>query len=255
MNNLRDIYTNVFENIQKFYSSAHYNNEHGKLNIPISTIFDHEPYKSKWSSELYPKILNTIIDPSVNTNIALYIGNFNNLDGIIDIETDNQKQTYIPIYITFSMKNTPINEYYVINQKGYINSEKVNFIINILTHKFEGSNTVNISNSVRAHEYFYRQFNYKEFSIDIFNHIYQPRFQLIRHPENIKSITDTYLIDLSSMGSIFINDPVNKRLLGLPKINIDGINKPMPDVFKILQDQGVNYRKVILSGSHNPFIK
>ena len=260
MNNLRDIYTNVLDNIYKFYSKV-YNNPKGKIYIPsFVSIFDSNKYIQNWNT-----YKNLIIDSIMlyDVNFAFHIGNIsvNNNDLII-----KPSQNVIPVYILFSHKNEPVNTYKLINGKkndkidnNKIDNNKINFIINILTHKYEGSNTINISSSIRASEYFYRQFTYKEFSIDIFNHVYQPKFQLITDSKVINDITNKYLIDLSSMGSIFLNDPVNKRLFGLPKINIGNnnvmIKKLIPDIYKILQDQGVNYRKVIASNSHNPFTK
>ena len=110
-----------------------------------------------------------------------------------------------------------------------------------------------LSNGIN--ENFYRELSYMEMSVDIFNHTYQPTFQLINREEFIDGILKKYNIELQCMGSMFINDPVNKRLCGLPKINTTDIQKNYPDVFRILQDQGVNYRKIINSGVHNPFSK
>ena len=72
MNNLRDIYTNVLDNIYKFYSKV-YNNPSGKIYIPsFTSIFDSNNYIQKWD-----KYKNQIIDiiMSNNVNFAFHIAN------------------------------------------------------------------------------------------------------------------------------------------------------------------------------------
>lgn len=258
MNNLRDIYNNVLDNIMNFYSSK-YNKLSGKLHISsFAKYLDQKQYANNWE-HLKSEIINKVLLTPDKRNYAFHIGHIVTNDKEIIIKP---VQDIIPVYILFSSDNKPINEFHVLNNRennSRINTNQVVFVLNIITHKYEGTNTLNITKDMIAPEYFYRQFTYKEFSVDIFNHIYQPKFMLIRNSDKINEITDKYLIDLTSMGSIFINDPVNKRLLGLPKININNglfsIKKTTPDVFMILQDQGVNYRKVIASTSHNPFTK
>lgn len=254
MNNLKDIYNNVLDNIMNFY--LNYNELSGKLYISSFRTYLKQ-YKESWEQHK-SSIIEALLKPN-KINFAFHIGYIVTNDKEITIKP---VQDIIPVYILFSSDNKPINEFHVLNNSennSRINTNQVIFFINIITHKYEGPNTLNITKDMIAPEYFYRQFTYKEFSVDIFNHIYQPKFMLIRNSDKINEITDKYLIDLTSMGSIFMNDPVNKRLLGLPKININNglfsIKKTTPDVFMILQDQGVNYRKVIASTSHNPFTK
>lgn len=257
MNNTRDIYNNILDNLAKFYGPRSLNiigkfkTSKSKENDPIfSSIFSAPAYQgADWT-----KAKNIIIENIMNgRNVILTIGSLINIEGIT-IETNNKPQTTIPIYVMFVSNVAKAFSEYTKNTKADINLSMVNFVIAISTHLIDG-NMNNVKEQVRASDYFFRQFDYKEFSIDIFNHVYQPRYELIRNPDTIKEITDKYLIDLSSMGSIFMNDPVNKRLLGLPKINIKGIRKDVPDVYRIFQDQGINYRKVISSGTHNPFVK
>lgn len=262
MNNLKDIYNNVLDNIHKFYGHAFYNqvNGTGKVYTPINNVFfETANYVNMDWEELKNGIIQNYILSENASNFGLYLGAIIN-KGITIQDSDGNPQNNIPVYVLFTFKNTDIDTYTIVNYEN-INLKKVNFIINIITHVFQqtvSSVNVNIDGIIkyiRAPQYFYRSFTYKEFSIDIFNHIYQPRFQLIDDPVKIKEITNKYLMDLSSMGSIFVNDPVNKRLLGLPKINENLIRKDYPDVYRIFQEQGVNYRKVITSGSHNPFSK
>ena len=186
-------------------------------------------------------------------NIGMAIGAFRNIEGI-SITTNDKPQPDIGLFVLFVNSNEDISKFKIINEVTFVPTQ-VNFVIAITTHLFEGSNISTLKNSIRAPDYFFNQFTYKEFSINIFDHIYQPRYEVIRNPDEVREITDKYLIDLSSMGSIFLNDPVNKRLLGLPKIKADGIVKNTPDVYRIFQEQGINYRKVIASGMHNPFTK
>lgn len=262
MNNLEDIYNNVLENIHKFYGHEFYNRVNGKLQIPISNVFfESASYKNVNWENLKNDIIKQLILSDNADNFGLYLGSIRNQGITIKDDNGNIQET-IPVYVLFTFKNNPINTFIIKNSSNtHIDTTKVNFIINIITHVFQqnvSSVNVNIDaiiKNMRAPEYFYRPFTYKEFSVDIFNHIYQPRFQLIDDPTKIKEITNKYLMDLSSMGSIFINDPVNKRLLGLPKINKDNIRKDYPDIYRIYQEQGINYRKVIASGSHNPFSK
>lgn len=257
MNNTRDIYNNILDNIAKFYGPHSPNiigspkTANSKANDPIfSSIFSASAYQGdNWTNAK-----NTIIKNIMNgRNVILSIGSFINIEGIT-IQTNGASQTIIPVYVMFVSNVAKAFSDYTKNTRDDINLNMVNFVIAISTHLNDG-NMNNVKEQVRASDYFFRQFDYKEFSIDIFNHIYQPRYELIRNPDTIKEITDKYLIDLSSMGSIFMNDPVNKRLLGLPKINVKGIRKDVPDVYRIFQDQGINYRKVISSGTHNPFAK
>lgn len=251
MNKLEDIYNNVFENIKKFYSKE-YNNAKGKFIIPITSIFDQ--YPKNYDGEEWIKNKNKIISSIMKddkTNYGLYIGTY----AVKDMTFNGNELNQIPVYILFTKINTEVNQYKILNIQSGIDQNIPCFIINIITHHFKDSNTSTISKSVLASEYFYRQFTYNEFSIDIFNHVWQPKFQLLNDEKSINDVTQKYLMDLSCMGSMFHNDPVNKRLLGLPKINTLGIVKKIPDVYRIFQHQGVNYRKVIASNSHNPFTK
>lgn len=258
MNNTRDIYNNILDNLVKFYGPRS-TNIIGKPRT--STTGANDPFlysiftSSAYQGENWKNAKNAIIQQIMKgNNILMSIGSFINIEGIT-ITTNGKQQTIIPIYVIFISSNDDISKFIHINTRTAIDTNMVNFVIGITTHKFEGSNINAVKENIRASDYFFHQFNYKEFSIDIFNHVYQPRYELIRNAASIKQITDKYLIDLSSMGSIFMNDPVNKRLLGLPKISMEGIQKDIPDIYRIFQDQGINYRKVIASGTHNPFTK
>ena len=257
MNNTRDIYNNILDNLAKFYGPRSLNiigrpkTAKSTANNPIfSSVFSSLDYQGEKWTKAKETIIKNIMD---GRNVILTIGYFINVEGIT-IETNGKPQTNIPIYVMFVNNVAKAFSEYTKNTRDGIDLSMVNFVIAISTHQIDG-NMNNVKEQVRASDYFFRQFDYKEFSIDIFNHIYQPRYELIRNPDIIKEITDKYLIDLSSMGSIFMNDPVNKRLLGLPKINVKGIRKDVPDIYRIFQDQGINYRKVISSGTHNPFAK
>lgn len=257
MNNTRDIYNNILDNLVKFYG-PHSLNVIGRPRTAKSTaddpIFSSIFSSPEYQGEKWTKAKNVIIKNIMDgKNVVLSIGSFINIEGI-KIETNGGFQTNIPVYVMFVNDAAKAFSEYSKNTKAGIDLNMVNFVIGISTHQIDGNMNI-VKEQVRASDYFFRQFDYKEFSIDIFNHIYQPRYELIRNPDTIKKITDKYLIDLSSMGSIFMNDPVNKRLLGLPKFNIKGISKDVPDVYRIFQDQGINYRKVISSGTHNPFVK
>ena len=265
MNNLRDIYNNIFTNIEDIYI---YSNAKVMIQGYVPVIGIKANQIDKWNDFKSFTINNYLINQKMN--FGLHVGNvYIDKQNITDIEhgsnptlfniqnINNKEYIEIPVYIVFTTivknnKNEDINYTILNNNNNPIDTSKLAFVINIVTHhvssftnKFE----------ILAHEYFYRQFDYKQFSVNIFDHIYQPSFRLITSKEEISKIHDKYLIDFSSMGSIFINDPVNKYMFGLPKFNIDGLKKDFPDVYAIHQDQGINYRKVIANGSHNPFKK
>lgn len=252
MNNTAEIYNNILDNLVSFYGPTPSNNlisRKKQINGPrFDTVFT-KGVLSNW-----PQVKKGIIDSIMaGHNIGIAVGIFNNIEGI-DIITNNKPQSYISLFVLFVSSNEDVSKFTIVNGVQFI-PDDVNFVIAITTHAFEGTNIAALKGSIRASDYFFNQFTYKEFSVNIFNHIYQPRYEVIRNPDEVKEITDKYLIDLSSMGSIFLNDPVNKRLLGLPKIKTDGIVKNTPDVYRIFQEQGINYRKVIASGMHNPFTK
>lgn len=254
MNNTAEIYNNILDNLALYYGPTPKNNlisRKKQINGPsFNTAFTQNVLSPQNWSQLKSAIINSIM---AGNNIGMAIGAFRNIEGI-SITTNDVPQSDISLFVLFVSSNEDISKFNIINKVTFIPTA-VNFVIAITTHAFEGTNISTLKNSIRASDYFFNQFTYKEFSIDIFNHIYQPRYEVIRNPNEVKEITDKYLIDLSSMGSIFMNDPVNKRLLGLPKIKADGIVKNTPDVYRIFQEQGINYRKVIASGMHNPFTK
>lgn len=268
MNNLREIYNNILTNIEDIYLKPN-----SKINTPF--IGNSNLLKSLSINEYRNAIIDAILNNTDQYYIMLIglipimskyvnvtdvdVKDLNNIGGLsIKVNDQNYKnfEYYnsnnnsffcIPVYVVFMKSNV---DNIVFNNKNI--NEKLCFVINIICHSCTSS--ANSKFKIKAHELFFRQFDYKQFSVNIFNHIYQPSFELITDSEYIKNeIHNKYLIDYSSMGSIFSNDPVNKYLFGLPKFDIDGIKKDHPDVYKILQDQGVNYRKVISSKSHNPF--
>lgn len=273
MNNLSDIYNNIFTNIEDIYIKR----DNPKVIIQgyYRSVFDIDDNWKKFKNYFINILLNNT-DDNCGMHIGyVYIDNENityvdkekkdvdKFDTRVFYDKNNNSREYIviPVYIVFTTTNNKTNKdkdninYTILNKdpnNNNIDTSKLAFVINIVTHhvssftnKFE----------ILAHEYFYRQFDFKQFSVNIFDHIYQPSFRLITSKEEISNIHDKYLIDFSSMGSIFINDPVNKYMFGLPKFNIDGLKKDFPDVYAIHQDQGINYRKVIANGSHNPFKK
>ena len=253
MNNTAEIYNNILDNLARFYGPTSINNliSHKKQsNARFNTALTKNVLEPQKWSNTKSAIISSIMS---GNNIGMAIGVFKNIEGIT-ITTNDKPQPDIGLFVLFVNSNEDISKFKIINEVTFVPTQ-VNFVIAITTHAFEGSNISTLKNSIRAPDYFFNQFTYKEFSINIFDHIYQPRYEVIRNPEEIEEITDKYLIDLSSMGSIFLNDPVNKRLLGLPKIKVDGIVKNTPDVYRIFQEQGINYRKVIAGGMHNPFTK
>ena len=254
MNNTVEIYNNILENLALFYGPSQKNNLISRKNQANGARFKTALTKTVLEPQNWYNTKSSIISNIMSgNNIGMAIGMFKNIEGI-NITTNDKQQTDVNLFVLFVNSNEDISKFRIINDVKYI-PEQVNFVIAITTHAFEGSNISTLKNSIRAPDYFFNQFTYKEFSINIFNHIYQPQYEVIRNPNEVKEITEKYLIDLSSMGSIFLNDPVNKRLLGLPKIKVDGIIKETPDVYRIYQEQGINYRKVIASGMHNPFNK
>lgn len=253
MNNTAEIYNNILDNLALYYGPTPKNNliSRKKQNTAsFKTALTQKVLSPQNWSQYKSAIINSIM---AGNNIGMAIGAFINIEGI-SITTNDKPQPDIGLFVLFVNSNEDISKFKIINEVTFVPTQ-VNFVIAITTHAFEGSNISTLKNSIRAPDYFFNQFTYKEFSVNIFDHIYQPRYEVIRNPEEIEEITDKYLIDLSSMGSIFLNDPVNKRLLGLPKIKTDGIVKNTPDVYRIFQEQGINYRKVIASGMHNPFTK
>lgn len=268
MNNLRDIYNNIFTNIEDIYI---YDNAKVIIQkyVPVYRIDDTNIDRwNDWWNDQKSAIINNYLLKNEYGNFGLQVGNvYIDKQNITDTEHGsnptlfniyNDKYIEIPVYIVFTTiaknnKNENINYTILNNENKPIDTSKLAFVINIVTHHIISSFTNKFE--ILAHEYFYRQFDYKQFSINIFDHIYQPSFRLITSKEEISKIHDKYLIDFSSMGSIFINDPVNKYMFGLPKFNVDGLKKDFPDVYAIHQDQGINYRKVIANGSHNPFKK
>lgn len=253
MNNTAEIYNNILDNLALYYGPTPKNNliSRKKQNTAsFKTALTQKVLSPQNWSQYKSAIINSIM---AGNNIGMAIGAFINIEGI-NITTNDKPQPDIGLFVLFVNSNEDISKFKIINEVTFVPTQ-VNFVIAITTHAFEGSNISTLKNSIRAPDYFFNQFTYKEFSVNIFDHIYQPRYEVIRNPDEVREITDKYLIDLSSMGSIFLNDPVNKRLLGLPKIKADGIVKNTPDVYRIFQEQGINYRKVIASGMHNPFTK
>lgn len=253
MNNTAEIYNNILDNLAHFYGPSSINNLISRKKQNTAS-FNTALTKDVLAPQKWSNTKNAIINSIMSgNNIGMVIGVFKNIEGI-KITTNDKPQTDVNLFVLFVNSNEDVSKFKIINNVTFVPTQ-VNFVIAITTHAFEGSNISTLKNSIRASDYFFNQFTYKEFSINIFDHIYQPQYEVIRNPDEVKEITAKYLIDLSSMGSIFLNDPVNKRLLGLPKINVDGIVKDTPDVYRIFQEQGINYRKVIASGMHNPFTK
>lgn len=256
MNNLEDIYTNIFVNIENYY----YNYlKQRKIQIPfIPTInFNEDNNWKAWKKS----IINCLCNGTCTKNIVQQIGYMEYLDGI---KFEDVTYYYIPVYIAFSNKNEEIiksippqqfNQKTIqYNGKEYNRAPPtISFFINIITHNLVKPNSSTLS--VGITDTFYRELSYMEMSVDIFNHIYQPNFEIINNSNKINDILTKYNIELQCMGSMFSNDPVNKRLCGLPKIITRNIVKEYPDIYRVLQNQGVNYRKVINSGTHNPFTK
>lgn len=245
MNNLREIYNNIFDNIKKFY---HTYIIEGKLYIPITTLFNNPTLD--WD-QVKENMINRIF--SSNQNFGFLLGVMEYPD---KITYNGAEYNYIPVYICFSSDNTDsLLRCQMLSPHPTDNGcapKEISFYLNIITHKYNKSNTQKLSQDINDN--FYRECSYKEMSVDIFNHIYQPKFELINNKKTIDEIINKYNMDLVCMGSIFNTDPVNKRLFGLPKINTQNLKKNTPDVYRIYEDQGINYRKVI-SGSHNPFTK
>lgn len=253
MNNTVEIYNNILNNLALFYGPTPKNHLVSRKK-PDDPSFATALTKAELAPQKWSNTKSTIIGNIMSgNNIGMAIGVFKNIEGI-SITTNDKPQTDVNLFVLFVNSNDDVSKFKIVNNVTFV-PDQVNFVIAITTHAFEGSNISTLKNSIRASDYFFNQFTYKEFSINIFNHIYQPQYEVIRNPDEVEEITDKYLIDLSSMGSIFLNDPVNKRLLGLPKIKADGIVKNTPDVYRIFQEQGVNYRKVIAGGMHNPFTK
>lgn len=251
MNNLKDIYTNIFTNIENYYTN--YLND--KITIPFTPSVD---FKSEQWKNYREQVIRHLSNGTLRNNIVQQIGYMHYNDGI---KYQNKTYNYIPVYIAFTVENKSILSYakYPGNRVKYRNEEfepaplSISFFINIITHIIPKTNSITLSAGIN--DIFYRELTYMEMSVDIFNHIYQPHFQLINTKDKIDDILNKYNIELPCMGSMFSNDPVNKRLCGLPKINTADIVKEYPDVYRVFQDQGVNYRKVINSGTHNPFTK
>ena len=104
MNNLRDIYNNVLDNIMNFYSSS-YNKLTGKLHIS-SFVKYLDQYTKNW--EQYKSlIINALLTPD-KRNYAFHIGHIVTNDKEIIIKP---VQNNIPVYILFSSDNKPINEF------------------------------------------------------------------------------------------------------------------------------------------------
>lgn len=251
MNNLEDIYNNIFTNIENYYQKYISDN---KIYIPFILAVD---FKSQAWNVFKKNIINQLNNNTLKNNDVTPIGYMSYPDGITYKGT---QYYYIPVYIAFTVENVsiiplkPLKPIQFKDGKTVIPAPpEISFYINIITHMNTKPNSSILSHKIN--ENFYRELSYMEMSVDIFNHTYQPTFQLINKEEFINNILDKYNIELQCMGSMFSNDPVNKRLCGLPKINTTDIQKNYPDVFRILQDQGLNYRKIINSGVHNPFSK
>lgn len=251
MNNLEDIYTNIFTNIENYYTN--YLND--KITIPFIPSID---FKSKQWNSYRQNVIKCLSNGTCNKNIVQQIGYMQYNDGI---QYQNKTYKYIPVYIAFTVENKSILNSVTLpaSRIKYRDEEfepappHISFFINIITHIVPKTNSITLSSGIS--DIFYRELTYMEMSVDIFNHIYQPHFQLINNKDIINDILNKYNIELPCMGSMFSNDPVNKRLCGLPKINTNDIVKEYPDVYRVFQDQGVNYRKIINSGTHNPFTK
>ena len=263
MNSLKEIYENVIANVNKYYLVK--NNLSGSIQqqIDLSSFvtkaINGENYGTQITSINIEGITGDIIDSSIKNRK--------------EVKDNNGNTTYtinIPVHLWFISSLTSSKAWMSLtNFDGSYESEKPAFIICILTHHmYESSHKISLNqlaDSIIAPEYFLRVFSYKEFSVDIFNHIYQPEFLIIRNMKTINDLLEHYMINLSSVASIYISDPVNKRLLGLPSFSkkiitkVNGttskytFNKEYPDMYKIIQPSNVTYRKVVYSKEKNPF--
>lgn len=263
MNSLKEIYNNVINNVKKYYINE--NNLSGarkqimsNLDVFVQKAINGQNYGTKIATVAVSGITSDDIENIIDSNVKKSPDN-------------NQYTVNIPVHLWFVSSNLRIQNYMTTTSfdNTYVLGKPA-FIICILTHHmYNSSSKINLkqfTESIVAPEYFLRVFSYKEFSIDIFDHIYQPRFTIIRGKDTIDQILKQYMINLSSVASIYNSDPVNKRLLGLPSftttIVITGsggsssnltFNKEFPDMYKITQPSNITYRKVVYSKEKNPF--
>lgn len=266
MNSLTEIYENVLANVHKYYLDK--NNLSDSISVKnidlsyfVTEAINGMDYGQKIASINIEGITGDITDIIENRKEV----NDNNGNTMYTIN--------IPVHLWFisSLKNSKPHMSLTSFDNSY-QPEKPAFVICILTHHMYNSSSLShktalkqLADSIMAPEYFLRVFSYKEFSVDIFDHIYQPEFMIIRNMKTIDNLLEHYMINLSSVASIYISDPVNKRLLGLPSFSktiiakVNGITsrytftKEYPDMYKIIQPSNVTYRKVVYSKEKNPF--
>ena len=96
MNNLEDIYNNIFTNIENYYQN--YISDH-KIYIPFSISVDFQ--SNAW--DVFKKnIINQLSNNTLKNNIVIKIGYMLYTDGITYKGT---KYYYIPVYIAFTGKH------------------------------------------------------------------------------------------------------------------------------------------------------
>lgn len=246
MNSTRDIYQNIFNNIYKYYGPNR------SLSTPLNSTLP--PDYSSWNkfcSAMYEQFINK------GTNVGILVAKVPVKREEIEIipPEEGNEQDSIPVWVWFVADGSKTVA--SLTNNAQFDPQIVNFVISIVTHKHSSGTIDRLAKNVRCATLFYRQFDYREFSIDIFDHKYQPKFTLVRSPDKIDQFLKKYMINLTSVANIYLSDPVNKRMLGLPSIKNreEGVTKEVPDVYVISQPMSVNYRKVVYTQSNDPFNK
>ena len=123
----------------------------------------------------------------------------------------------------------------------FVTGEKIHTIVcgNFKNRKSIYKNSSYTHKFIMTHEVL----NVYKMSINIMNHMYQPKFKIIQNPEDISKILLRYNITLDQMATMNFDDPVNNYIYAIPEI-LNEFNKSMPDIVEIQRPTGIFYRRI-----------
>jgi len=114
----------------------------------------------------------------------------------------------------------------------------------IVCGDFKNYNSVFKGVQTQSHKFqmMHEVINVYNASINILNHMYQPKFRVIRNPEEITKILKDYNINLNQMPTMNYDDPVNFYYEAVPEDT--ELRKNLPDIYEIQRKDGIFYRKI-----------
>lgn len=123
----------------------------------------------------------------------------------------------------------------------FVTGEKIHIIVcgNFKNRKSIYKNSSYTHKFIMTHEVL----NVYKMSINIMNHVYQPKFRIIQDSTEISKILLRYNITLDQMATMNFDDPVNNYLYAIPEI-LNEFDKSMPDIIEIQRPTGIFYRRI-----------